>query len=63
MFIMCQCLFTTSLVFGNQSLYITEKKNTWARIGLDAFKSDFLLFPADLVVDVGFFVNFLHKPF
>ena len=42
MFIMCQCLFVTSLVFGNERLFITEKRVMLAQIGLEVYKSDLL---------------------
>ena len=50
MLIMCQCLFTTSLVFGNEGLYVTEKEIMSARIGLEVFKSDLLLRLSTLLI-------------
>ena len=43
MFVMYHCLVVTSLVFGNERLYVTEKGIISARIGLKAFKIDLLL--------------------
>ena len=36
-------VFTTSLVFDNERLYVTEKRVTSARIVLEVFQSDLLL--------------------
>ena len=50
MFVMYQCLFITSLVFGNKRLYVTEKGIMSARIGLEVFKSDILLRLSTLLI-------------
>ena len=42
MFIMCQCLFITSLTFGKEKLHIMEKRTMPAQIGLEIYKSDLL---------------------
>ena len=62
MLVMCQCLFITSLVIDNKRLQVTEKGIMSARIGLQIFKNVKTVNSADLVVDVVFFVNFLHIP-
>ena len=43
MLIMCQCLFTNSLAFGNERLNVMMKRIMSARTGLEVFKSDILL--------------------
>ena len=50
MSIMCHCLFRTSLVFGNERLYVTEKGVMSARIGLEVSKSDLLLRLSTLLI-------------
>lgn len=62
MFTMRLCLFVTSLVFSNERFYVTEKRVILAQIGSEFYKSE-LVNSGNLVVDVDFFVTFLHKPF
>ena len=49
-FFMCQCFFITSIEFGNERLYVTEKRIMPARIGLEIFKSDLLLRLSTLLI-------------
>ena len=50
MFVMYQCLFITSLVFGNEMLHVTKKGIMLAQIGLKDFKSDLLLRLSTLLI-------------
>ena len=50
MFIMCLCLLITSLVFGNERFYVTEKRIMLAQIGLAFYKSELLSRFSTLVI-------------
>ena len=60
---MCQCLFTTSLVLKGCMLREKSSVDSDCIRGFPKGSSVKTVNSADLVVDVGFFVNFLHKPF
>lgn len=51
MFIMCQCLFRTSLVFGNERLNVTGKGFMPAQIRLEVLlRSGLFLRPSTLLI-------------
>ena len=60
MFIMCQCLFRTLLVFGNERLNVTGKRFMPAQICLEVFlRSDLFLRPSTLLIWLWMLVSLL----